>query len=118
MITLVIFSYQLLKGMQCRAVARFFVTGGGGGRRGHYRECQRQEPCRRSKGILPKKIVQFGGYETPFSALFMGYVSKKSTSNMKMANNCKSSQVTIIKITKSTENDSIDRLLMCPAQQV
>ena len=72
----------------------------------------------RSGGILPKKIVKFGGYETLFSALFMGYVSEKSTSNMKMANNCKSSQVTIIKITKSTENDSIDRLLMCPAQQV
>ena len=25
------FSYQLLKGMQCRAVARLFVTGVGGG---------------------------------------------------------------------------------------
>ena len=64
------------------AVARFFVTGG------HYRECRRHEPCRGggSGGILPQKIVKFGGSEMLFSAL----VSEKSTSNMKMANNCKS----------------------------
>ena len=65
-----------------RAVARFFVTGG------HYRECRRHKPCRGggSGGILPQKIFKFGGSEMLFSAL----VSEKSTSNMKMANNCKS----------------------------
>ena len=92
MITLVIFSYQLLKGMQCRAVARFFVTGvrGGGG---IIVSAEGKSLVGQSGDILPKKIVKFGGYETLFSALFMGYVSEKSTSNMKMANNCKSSQV-------------------------
>ena len=78
--------------MQCRAVARFFVTGvrGGGG---IIVSAEGKSLVGRSGGILPKKIVKFGGYETLFSALFMGYVSEKSTSNMKMANNCKSSQV-------------------------
>ena len=85
------FSYQLLKGMQCRAVARFFVTGVGGG--GIIVSAEGKSLVGRSGGILPKKIVKFGGYETLFSALFMGYVSEKLTSNMKMANNCKSSQV-------------------------
>ena len=78
--------------MQCRAVARFFVTGvrGGGG---IIVSAEGKSLVGRSGGILPKKIVKFGGYETLFSALFMGYVSEKLTSNMKMANNCKSSQV-------------------------
>ena len=60
----------------------------GGG--GHYRECRRQEPCRGSGGILRQKIFKFGDSETLFSALVMRYVSEKSTSNMKMAKNCKS----------------------------
>ena len=44
-----------------------------------------------------------------FSALVMRYVSEKSTLNMKMANN-KLLQVTIIKITESKDNKSIQRL--------
>ena len=42
-----------------------------------------------SGGILPQKMFKFGGFEKLFSALVMRYVSKE-TSNMKMANNCKS----------------------------
>ena len=45
------------------------------------------EPCRGSGGTLPQKIFKFGGPEMLFSALVMRYVSEKSTSNMKMANN-------------------------------
>ena len=44
-----------------------------------------------------------------FSALVMRYVSEKSTLNMKMAFN-KLLQVTIIKITESKDNKSIQRL--------
>ena len=44
-----------------------------------------------------------------FSALVMRYVSEKSTLNMKMAIN-KLLQVTIIKITESKDNKSIQRL--------
>ena len=40
-----------------------------------------------SGGILPQKVFKFGGFEMLFSALVMRYLSKKSTSNMKMANN-------------------------------
>ena len=43
-----------------------------------------------------------------FSALVMRYVSEKLTSNVKMANN--KLQVSIIKITESSENNSIHRL--------
>ena len=43
-----------------------------------------------SGGILPYKIFKFGGSEMLFSALVMRNVSEKSTSNMKMENNCKS----------------------------
>ena len=43
-----------------------------------------------------------------FSALVMRYVSGKLTSNVKMANN--KLQVSIIKITESSENNSIHRL--------
>jgi len=32
-------------------------------------------------GILPQKILKFGGSETLFPALVMRYVSEKSTSN-------------------------------------
>ena len=38
-------------------------------------------------GILSQKIFKCGGYETLFSAPVMRYVSEKSTSNIKMANN-------------------------------
>ena len=43
-----------------------------------------------SRGILPPKNFKFGGSETLFLALVRKYVSEKATSNMKMANNCKS----------------------------
>ena len=58
-------------------------------------------------GILLQKISKFGGSETLFSALVMGYVSEKSTSNHE---NGKQLRVTIIKITESKENKSIHRL--------
>ena len=79
--------------MQCRAVAGFFCYGGEGGGGGLIVTAEGKSLVGRSEGILPKKSFKFGGYETLFSALVMGYVSEKSTSNMKMANNCKSSQV-------------------------
>ena len=56
-----------------------------------------------------KIIFKFGGSEMLFSALVMRYVSEKSTLNMKMAIN-KLLQVTIIKITESKDNKSIQRL--------
>ena len=84
----------------CRPIARFFVMGGGGG--------YRKEPCWGVWGILHLKMFKFGGSKTLFSALVMGSVSKKSTLNIKMANNLL--QFTIIKITESKENNSILRL--------
>ena len=66
------------------------MSGGGGA---IILSAERKGLVGRSGGILPKKNFKFGGYETLFLALVMGYVSEKSTSNMKMANNCKSSQV-------------------------
>ena len=80
----------------CRPIARFFVTGGGGG------------IIARSLvgGILQQTMFKFGSSETLFSALVMRSVSEKSTLNIKMANNLL--QVTmIIKITESKENNSI-----------
>ena len=41
-------------------------------------------------GVLLQKMFEFGESETLFLALIMRYVSEKSTSNLKMANNCKS----------------------------
>ena len=41
-------------------------------------------------GILPQKIFKFGGSEMLLSALVMRCGSKKSTLNMKMADDCKS----------------------------
>ena len=73
------------------AEVRFFVTGEGGGE-GYYRESPRHKPCRGGGvlGIRPQKIFKFGSSEMLFSALVMKYVSEKSTSNMKLAHNCKS----------------------------
>ena len=45
-----------------KSVARFFLTG----------ECGRHEPCREVGGILPQKILRFGGSEMLFSALSKG----------------------------------------------
>ena len=45
-----------------------------------------------SGGIGSQKSFKFGGSETPFSVLVMRYVSGKSTSHMKMANNNIASQ--------------------------
>ena len=62
-------------------------------------------------GYAPPENVQvwrLQNTKTLFSALVMGSVSKKSTLNIKMANNLL--QVTIIKITESKENNSILRL--------
>ena len=68
-----------------RAVARFFVTGGGGG--GIIASAEGRSLV---GGYPPLNKFQFGGSETLVSALVMRYVSDKSTSNMKMGNNCKS----------------------------
>ena len=65
-----------------RAVTSFFVLGG-------HRECRRHPLVGGSDAILPEKIFKFVGSEMLFSALIMRYVSEKSTSNMKMAKNCK-----------------------------
>ena len=43
-----------------------------------------------SGGILPQKISNLEASKRYFQQLVMRYVSEKSTSNMKMANNCKS----------------------------
>ena len=59
-----------------RAVAKFFVTGG------TISSAEGTNLVGGAGGILPKKIFQFGGSETLFSAFFMKYVSEKSTSNM------------------------------------
>ena len=68
----------------------------------------RKEPCWGVWGILHQKMFKFGGSKMLFSALVMGPVSKKSTLNIKMANNLL--QFTIIKRTESQENNSILRL--------
>ena len=68
-----------------RAVARFFVTGG----RGITASAEGRSLVGGPGGILHQTISKFGGSKTLFSALVMRYVSEKSTSNMKMANNCK-----------------------------
>ena len=66
------------------AVARSYVTGG------IIASAEGRSLVGGSGGILPLKVFKFGGSETLFSALVMRYVSEKLTSNMKMANNCKS----------------------------
>ena len=75
-----------LEGLRGRAVASFFVAGVGG----IIASAEGTNLVGGSVGILPEKIFKFGGSETLFSALVMKYVSKKSTLNMEMANNCKS----------------------------
>ena len=84
------------------AVARSFLTGGGGG----IASAEGNSLVGGSGGILPQKIFQFGGSETLFLALVTRYVSEKSTSNI----NDKQLQVTIIIITEPKENKSINRL--------
>ena len=64
-----------------------------------------------SGGILHQKMFKSGGSKILFSALVMRSVSKKSTLNIKMANNLL--QVTIIKITEPKEKSSILRLYVC-----
>ena len=51
-----------------RAIARFFVIGGGGGR-GIIASAEGTRLVGGSEGILPQKILKFGGSETLFSAL-------------------------------------------------
>ena len=73
-----------------RAVARFFVMGGGGGGGGIMASAEDTSLVMGSGVLLAQKIFKFGGSEMLFSALVMRYASEKSTSNMKMANDCKS----------------------------
>ena len=85
------------------AVARSFLTGGGGE---EIASVEGNSLVGGSGGILPQKIFQFGGSVTLFLALVTRYVSEKSTSNI----NDKQLQVTIIIITEPKENKSINRL--------
>ena len=81
-----------------RAVARFFVTGG------HYRECRRHEPCRGGVwGYPPPENCQIWRLR---NALFSTCLRKIDLEY----ENGKQLQVTIIKITESKENKSIQRL--------
>ena len=66
--------------------------GGGDGWLPHIVSTDGRRLAEGSGGILPQNSFTFGGYKTLFSALVMRYVSEKLTSNMKMANNCKSLQ--------------------------
>ena len=85
--------------LRIRAPARFFNGGGG-----HCRECRRHEPCR-GVWVSPKKIFKFGGYELLFRLLSWDmYMSLKIDLEYE---NGKLLQVTIIKITESKENKSI-----------
>ena len=56
-----------------RAVARFFVTGGGGG---HIARAEGTSRVESSGDIFPQKIFKFGGFETLFSALVMRCLRK------------------------------------------
>ena len=78
-------------------VCLFFIGGGGGG-----------NIARGSGGILPQKGFKFGGSEALFSlsALVMNCVRKIGLEY----ENGKQLQVTVIKITESKENKSINRL--------
>ena len=81
-----------------RAVARFFVTGG------HYRECRRHEPCRGGVwGYPPPENCQIWRLR---NAIFSTCLRKIDLEY----ENGKQLQVTIIKITESKENKSIQRL--------
>ena len=74
--------------------------GGGGG-------IIANESCRGSGGILGQKIFRFGGSEMLFSALCHEIYRRKIDLEYE---NGKQLQVTIIKITVSKENKSIQRL--------
>ena len=65
------------------------------------------ESCRGSGGILGQKIFRFGGSEMLFSALCHEIYRRKIDLEYE---NGKQLQVTIIKITESKENKSIQRL--------
>ena len=58
-----------------RAVARFFVTGGGG-RGGNIASAEGTSRVESSGDIFPQKIFKFGGSETLFSALVMRFLRK------------------------------------------
>ena len=55
-----------------RAVARFFVTGGGG----NIASAEGTSRVESSGDIFPQKIFKFGGSETLFSALVMRFLRK------------------------------------------
>ena len=82
------------------AIATFFVMGGERGR-------IIASLVGGAWGILLQKIFKFGGSEMLFSALVMRYVSEKIDLEYE---NGKQLQVTIIRITESKENKSIQRL--------
>ena len=84
------------------AIARFFVMGGERGR-------IIASLVGGAGGILPQKIFKFGGSEMLFSALVMRCLRKIDLGY----ENGKQLQVTIIRITESKENKSIQRLSWC-----
>lgn len=71
-------SCKVIQDAQYRAVAKFFVMGGGGG---IIASAEGMSLTGGSGGIFPQKRLKFGGYEMVFSTLFIRYVSKKLTSN-------------------------------------
>ena len=63
------------------------------GHRCNTKTVKRRHKSYRGSGVYPPPpptMFKFGDSETLFLTLIMRYVSEKSTSNLKMANNCKS----------------------------
>ena len=84
-----------------RAVARFFCNGG------YYRECGRHEPCRGVWGYPPPENFQIRRLQNAiFSTCHEICLRKIDLED----ENGKQLQITIIKITESKENKSIQRL--------
>ena len=84
-----------------RALARFFVKGGG-----IIASVEGTSLVGGSRGILPLKRFKFGGSEMLFSALVMRCLRKIDLEY----ENGKQLQVTTIKVTESEESKSIQRL--------
>ena len=66
-------SCKVIEDAQYRAVAKFFVMGGGG----IIASAEGMSLAGGSGGIFPQKRLKFGGYEMVFSTLFIRYVSRK-----------------------------------------
>ena len=80
-------SLTVVQDIEVLGPSSVFCNGGGGGIIASSEGTSLVGGC---GGILPQKIFKFGGSEMLLSALVMRYGSKKSTLNMKMADDCKS----------------------------